>query len=68
LNLSNGKEILGPLTAGIHCSCYCPYLIDNGQDNDIGEAKCALTGNELMWHDYWIGDCKGEEDALYTNG
>ena len=41
---------------GIHCDIDCPYL--QPQDGGIEvTAKCALTGNDLMWHDFWIGDC-----------
>jgi len=41
---------------GIHCGGYCPYLNPYGEDEDL-TAKCRMTGNDLMWHDYWIADC-----------
>jgi hypothetical protein len=40
---------------GVHCGD-CPHLKPYGAESDL-TAKCGLTGNDLMWHDYWIAEC-----------
>ena len=40
---------------GIHCGVACPNL--QPFDKEKGTAKCAVTGNDLMWHDFWIAEC-----------
>ena len=41
----------------VHCGCHCPNLMtkQNGDIEYVG--VCVLTGNDLMWHDYWIAEC-----------
>jgi len=41
---------------GIHCGD-CPYLEPYGDYERDLTAKCNLTGNDLMWYDYWIAEC-----------
>jgi hypothetical protein len=38
---------------GIHCGSVCPNLLPYGSDTDL-TAKCAITGGELIWHDFWV--------------
>ena len=49
---SNGVVVCSD---GIHCGD-CQHLKPYGAENDL-TAKCDLTGNDLMWHDYWIAEC-----------
>jgi len=43
---------------GIHCG-ECLNITPYGQQEDL-TAKCALSGNDLQWHDYWIAECDTE--------
>ena len=48
---------------GVHCGD-CPHLKPYGYENDL-TARCALTGNDLMWHDYWIAsECADTHNDL----
>ena len=44
----------------IHCGD-CPHLKPYGAEIDL-TAKCDVTGNELMWHDYWVAECDPEKN------
>ena len=46
----------------IHCSGDCPNLVPDGGCCSI-DATCKLTGNDLMWHDYWVAECDVAWDA-----
>ena len=49
---------------GVHC-CDCPHLKPYGESNDL-TAKCDLTGNDLLWHDYWIAECPTHNATLHV--
>ena len=51
---------------GVHCG-ECPQLQPYGDQKDL-QAKCGLTGKDLMWHDYWIAsECYQEPDNVKTS-
>ena len=52
---------------GIHCGSDCPNLKLYGDVYDL-TAKCALSGNDLMWHDYWIAECDVSMEAKNEDG
>lgn len=35
------------------CHHKCEYLLPYGKEEDL-TAKCAITGKNLMWYDFWI--------------
>jgi len=51
-----GEEVYPVVSKdGIHCG-ECTYLSEYGNEDDL-TAKCELTGNNLIWHDFWIAEC-----------
>ena len=46
---------------GMHCDGECPHLKIFGQEMDL-TAKCDISGNDLMFHDYWIAECEADKE------
>lgn len=48
----------------IHCDPSCPYLFRlNPNDVYSLDARCTLTGEDLMWYDFWIAECEESKDV-----
>ena len=54
------KEDAIPCDDGVHCDGECPFLAPYGDEYSI-TAKCNLTGEDLMWYDYWVATGCGEK-------
>ena len=45
---------------GYHCDPECPHLRPDADTTNVF-GKCALSGKDLDWHDWYVADCVEKE-------